>query len=271
MKTDPTIAGEVARARPLDLAGETLRQLRPLARQAAGELNRRELAALPGREREIARLGRTNPQAPDELEAMSRRLLTLADEIRDDALPDWNTPRRIRERSTRLLPDVGRLAEIADALREAVRPALEVAPPTRRRSAWPPSPIRSAPRPAAPAAAPAPGCGRELEHADVGRRRRYCGDACRQRARRARTGPAATAERGDGDGRARLREVLEGLPPDTRPVPSVAGYDELLSRTPSASPGTAAPGDGAADAGVQGRGTHGRPLTPRRIMVRGGP
>ncbi|MFC6883483.1 hypothetical protein [Actinomadura yumaensis] len=129
VQVDPTLTARDRCQRQFDLLSELFRQLRPIARQAECELERRRLADIPGTERQLARLGRTNPRAPDELEALSRRCPVVAREIRDAALPDWNTPRRIRERSARLLPSPEHLEEIAEQLRCAVRASLALAHP----------------------------------------------------------------------------------------------------------------------------------------------
>ncbi|WP_116025748.1 hypothetical protein [Thermomonospora umbrina] len=101
------------------------------------------------------------------------------------ASPHWNTPPRIRERSARPLTGPGRLEAIAAELRAAVRPALNLAHPD-------PEAVRLTALADQIAAPPGrgcagPGCTVELDHAGVSSRRRYCGDACRQRAHRART------------------------------------------------------------------------------------
>lgn len=244
LRVDPTLAAE-DRCRDLDVLDELMRQLKPLARQAQLEIERRRLVGLPGTERQIARLGRTNPLALDELDALSQRAVTLAEHIAGQALPDWNTPERIRERSARLLPSPERLEDIAAQLRYAVRTSLEL-----------PHPDPEAVRLAALADQIAlttqrrrercagPGCDRELDHARTGRPRRYCGAACRQRARRAaHTGQGAPPEERaskrahdltDNAAEDALQARLAALPPDTRPMPSVAAYDDLLQRRPRA-------------------------------------
>lgn len=121
IKTDPTLAER--EQRHIDVLCEVLRFVASLARQAASELERQRLA-LTGAD--IAHLGRTNPQAPEELDAMSQHCTVLAGQITAAVLPDWDTPRRWRELSTRRMPDGERLAEIADQLRRAVAAALDV-------------------------------------------------------------------------------------------------------------------------------------------------
>lgn len=128
LETDPTLA-ETDRCRGIDLLDELLRQIRSLSRQAENALEADRLAKLPGTERQIARLGRTNPLALEELDALSQRAVDIAREIRAEALPDWNTPRRIRERSTRLLPSPDRLEGIAEQLRDAARPSVSLSHP----------------------------------------------------------------------------------------------------------------------------------------------
>jgi hypothetical protein len=129
VKIDPTLPEPDRCRRQFDLLTELFRQLKPLARQVLVDAERRRLAAMPGTEQQIARLGRTNPRAADELDALSARCPMLAEEIREAALPDWDTPGRIRERSTRLLPSPGRLEEIAEELRYAVRNSLALSYP----------------------------------------------------------------------------------------------------------------------------------------------
>lgn len=103
LRVDPTLAAE-DRCRDLDVLDELLRQLKPLARQAQLKTERRRLASLPGTEQQTARAGTHQPLVLDELDALSQRTLTLAEHIAGQALPDSNTPERIRERSARLLP-----------------------------------------------------------------------------------------------------------------------------------------------------------------------
>lgn len=129
VQIDPTLPEPDRCRRQFDLLTELFRQLKPFARQVTVEAERRRLAALPGTDKQIARLGRTNPNASVELDALSARCPMLAGEIRDAAWPDWDTPRRIRERSTRLLPSAGRLEEIAEELRYAVRNSLALSHP----------------------------------------------------------------------------------------------------------------------------------------------
>lgn len=123
---DPTLVETDRELRDFDLLGEILRQLRPLARQAETELERRTLMSSPDSAEKVARLGRTARDAPDELDALSKRCVEIADRIRASALPDWNTPKRILERSERLLPSQWVLEDIADRLRRAVRASLDL-------------------------------------------------------------------------------------------------------------------------------------------------
>lgn len=125
---DPTLT-DMDRRRNIDLIHELLRQLKPLARQAEVTLKRKRLVTEGADPIEIARLGRTNPVAPEELEALSERCLKLATRVANSALPDWNTPQRIKERSARLLPPPWVLEEIVDELRHAVKPSLDLSHP----------------------------------------------------------------------------------------------------------------------------------------------
>ena len=125
VELDPTLRDH-DRSRDLDVCVEILRQLRPLARQAALTLEHGRLTEAGAPPQEIARIGRVNPLAPDELDALSERVVTLADQVAAAALPDWDTPWRIRERSARLLPGPDYLTRLADELADAVRPAAEL-------------------------------------------------------------------------------------------------------------------------------------------------
>jgi hypothetical protein len=245
--TDPTLPAPDRAGRALDVVAEILRQLHPLARQADKELQRRYQTSEHGPGHPAARR-RTRRTAPEEMEEMLQRLHALADEIAADAQPDWDAPARVRERSHRLLPPPGTLAYIADQLREAVRPSLELAwpdPQARRLAALA---DQISPPPGSSPRCAGPGCGRAMTAAATGRRRKYCGDACRKRAARARTATATASsdlEKLEAD-RADLRAVLDRLPPDTRPLPSVAAYDALLHRAvpaPTVPPGPAALGE----------------------------
>ena len=51
-----------------------------------------------------AHLGRTNPLAPEELDAVSQRCMVIAERITAAVLPDWDSPRRIRELSASRMP-----------------------------------------------------------------------------------------------------------------------------------------------------------------------
>ncbi|GAA4522599.1 hypothetical protein GCM10023191_102080 [Actinoallomurus oryzae] len=200
LDVDPTLVEPDRCLRDVDLVRELLRQLQPLARQAEVELERRRLAADPATAHQTGRLGRTNPHALEELEALSRRCVEIAERIAGAALPDWNTPQRIRERSERLLPSAAELEEIADRLRHAVRASLDL-----------PYPAPEAERLAALAdqitiatqgrrrRCAGPGCSHVLEPASTGRPRRYCGPTCRQRAHR--LVQPASGRAGDGDSR----------------------------------------------------------------------
>ncbi|KAA2247017.1 hypothetical protein F0L68_40445 [Solihabitans fulvus] len=125
---DPTLL-DYDRSRDLDVCAEILRQLQPLARQAALTLEHGRLTEAGASREEFARIGKINPLAPDELDALSERVVELAERAAAAALPDWNTPQRIRERSARLLPSPDFIASLADQLAEAVRPAAELPHP----------------------------------------------------------------------------------------------------------------------------------------------
>jgi hypothetical protein len=125
VENDPTLLDE-DRSRDLDVCAEILRQLRPLARQAALALEHGRLTKAGAPPEEFARIGKINPLAPDELDALSERVVVIAERAAAAALPDWNTPRRIRERSERLLPSPDFIERLADQLADAVRPAAEL-------------------------------------------------------------------------------------------------------------------------------------------------
>jgi hypothetical protein len=186
--TDPTLAER--QQRNLDLLYELLRRLAPLARQAAAELERQRLAAAGA---DTAHLGRRNPLAPEELDAVSGRCPVIAARIAAAVLPDWDSPRRVRELSASRLPRAHELAEIADRLRRAVAPALDLPHPAPEAVRLAALAELIAPRAAGGRRCAGPGCDRELEAAPTGRRRFYCGPACRQRARRSRLELAGTA------------------------------------------------------------------------------
>jgi hypothetical protein len=119
LAADPTLAER--QQRWLDVLEELLRRLTPLARQAASALERQRLDAAG---QDAGHLGRINPVAPEELDAVSRRCTELAATITAAVLPDWDSPQRIRELSSQRLPHPDVLADIADQLRRAVAPAL---------------------------------------------------------------------------------------------------------------------------------------------------
>lgn len=89
---DPTLL-DYDRSRDLDVCAEILRQFRPLARQAALTLEHGRLTEAGASREEFARIGKINPLAPDELDALSERVVELAERVAAAALPDWNTPR----------------------------------------------------------------------------------------------------------------------------------------------------------------------------------
>ncbi|MBN9747756.1 hypothetical protein DMP23_42840 [Amycolatopsis sp. A1MSW2902] len=125
VETNPTLL-DYGRDRDLYICAEILRQLRPLARQASLALEHARLTENSAPPEEFARIGKINPLAPDELDALSERAVERAEAVAAAALPDWNTPLRIRERSERLLPSPDYLTRIAKQLAEAVRPAAEL-------------------------------------------------------------------------------------------------------------------------------------------------
>lgn len=126
LEADPTTAERAQR--DLDLIGEILRRLAPLTRQAAKAIEREHLDDAVDADA-IARLGLINPDAPAEMQAIAGRLAELAERIPGQVLPDWDTPRRWRELSADRMPDPRELGSIADELRRAIAPALNVPHP----------------------------------------------------------------------------------------------------------------------------------------------
>ena len=124
LSTDPALAER--QQRWLDVLAELLRRLTPLARQAAAAIESEQLAAAGA---STAHLGRINPLAAEELDAVSARCPELAAQVAAEAWPDWDSPARIRSLSASRMPDERELAEIADRLRRAVAPALDLAYP----------------------------------------------------------------------------------------------------------------------------------------------
>jgi hypothetical protein len=105
---------------------EVLRRLTPLARQASAATESECLSAAGA---STAHLGRINPLAAQDLDAVSARCPELAAQVAAAAWPDWDTPLRIRELSASRMPEEHELAEIAGRLRRAVAPALDLAHP----------------------------------------------------------------------------------------------------------------------------------------------
>lgn len=118
---DPTLAER--QQRDLDVLAEILRRLTPLARQVVHHHDHQRLTAAGA---STVHLGRINPLAPEELDAVSERCTVLAERITAAVLTDWNTPLRIRELSSRRMPHESVLAEIAGTLRRAIAPALDL-------------------------------------------------------------------------------------------------------------------------------------------------
>jgi hypothetical protein len=124
LTADPTLAER--QERWLDVLGELLRRLSPLARQVWVAAECERLAAAG---KTTYHLGRINPQAAQELADVSARCQELAAQVAAAAWPDWESPARTRELSASRMPDERELAEIADRLRRAVAPALDLAHP----------------------------------------------------------------------------------------------------------------------------------------------
>jgi hypothetical protein len=118
---DPTLAER--QQRWLDVLAELLRRLTPLARQATAAIESERLATAG---ESSMHLGRINPLAAEELDAVSARCTELAAQVAAAAWPDWDSPARWRELSASRMPDEHELAEIADRLRRAVARALDL-------------------------------------------------------------------------------------------------------------------------------------------------
>jgi hypothetical protein len=124
LAADPTLAER--QQRWLDVLAELLRRLTPLARQAAAAIESERLSAAGA---STVHLGRINPLAAEELDAVSARCAELAAQVAAEAWPDWDTPLRWRELSASRMPDEHELTEIAERLRRAVASALDLAHP----------------------------------------------------------------------------------------------------------------------------------------------
>jgi hypothetical protein len=120
LSTDPTLAER--QRRRLDVLPMLLRRLISLARQATAAIESERLATAG---QSTAHLGLINTLAAEELDAASARCPVIASE----AWPDWNTERRILELSASRMPHEDELADIADRLRRAVAPALDLVHP----------------------------------------------------------------------------------------------------------------------------------------------
>lgn len=133
LNIDPTLVADERCRRQFDLLAELFRQLRPITRQAQEEVERRHLIeARPAlAEQMTPKYCQTAPDAPDNMEALSARAITVAEEIKAEAWPNWDEPHRIRERSVRRLPSEAELEEIADDLRRAVASAMRLPYPSR--------------------------------------------------------------------------------------------------------------------------------------------
>lgn len=186
LQVDPTLVDYERGGRDLAVLAELVRQLYPLARQAEMAIEHGRLVQDAAPLAERARLGKINPLAPEEFDALSAHLVDVAQRIADGAQPDWNTPARIRERSERRLPKPGLITELADQVLAAVRPALELdyPAPAAVRIAGLAEQLRSEAGQHVHRCT-APGCEHPLQAAATGRPRLYCGATCRQRARRA--------------------------------------------------------------------------------------
>ncbi|RCV49741.1 hypothetical protein DEF23_17295 [Marinitenerispora sediminis] len=195
----------------LDLLGELARQARPVGGQVLVAERWEALGAEPdarARERGRNRLGRVNHQAPREFAQLVARVRETAERVAVLAYDDPPTPEQRAHLLADLMPSEGDLGRVASRLRAAaaalhqdLAEVLDVggdgAPADARRLSAAARRIEALaaevdPGPAAPPVV-CGGCGQPLPAVPAGgagRPRRYCGDACRQRAHRAarRTG-----------------------------------------------------------------------------------
>jgi hypothetical protein len=181
LSADPTLAER--QARWLYVLSELMRRLGPLARQASVALESDRLAAAGA---STAHLGLVNSAAVEELDHVSVRCTELAGQVTSAAWADWDSPGRGLELSVSRLPEARDLAQIADMLRHAVAPALDLPYPAPEAIRLAALAEQIAPRAAGERPCAGPGCDRQIATAMVGRRRVYCGATCRQRARRSR-------------------------------------------------------------------------------------
>jgi hypothetical protein len=121
---DPTVAERCMRE--IDVLAEILRRLAPFARQVINVLEHQRLTAAG---QSTAHLGRVNPDAPEELDAVSQRCAVYAARVTAQVWPDWNTPDRVRELSRLRMPGEDTLATIADSLRATVAASLALPHP----------------------------------------------------------------------------------------------------------------------------------------------
>ncbi|WP_150255324.1 hypothetical protein [Nocardiopsis deserti] len=132
LEEDPALCLDPQTLRCVDLVAELVRQLGPLTRQAAlvAEAERLEQdtgLTEPERRRALARLGKLNPTAPDQVEELAERAEEIAAELRAQAAPGRGTPER-RRALARARLDRRALAEAAALLRYAVRDAAAIVP-----------------------------------------------------------------------------------------------------------------------------------------------
>lgn len=190
LEEDPALCLDPQTPRRVDLVAELVRQLIPLTRQAAlvAEAERLEQDAGltgPERRRALARLGKLNPTAPDQVEYLAGRAEEITAQLVAQAAPGRDIPERRRALAGARL-DRRALTEAAELLRYAVADAAAIDPdlPQVRSVLAAAAAAEQATTPAG-ARCTAPGCEMPLPPAEPGRERRYCSPPCRTRARRA--------------------------------------------------------------------------------------
>lgn len=133
LEVDPTLLAAERRLRDFDMLYELLRQLRPLARQADAELQRRTTGGGTANRR-------YNYTAPEELAVLGKRASEIAQQIAVSAWPDWNTPAAFGSaRRLSCPPPRTWLTSPSNCVPSLLTPSPCPTRP-RKRSAWPPSP-----------------------------------------------------------------------------------------------------------------------------------
>lgn len=191
LEADPTLVLSPEGQRQLDLIAELNRQLKPLGRQAALARFARRLRQDPDitedqRERGLNRLGKLNPDAETQHQALLGRAEELVAAFEERVNPVWDQGEHRRRLARYLLPGPETTTKATDWVRYLVEAALAVDPelPEAHQVLAAADQIEQLLGAVVPTCA-APGCEGPLPSADPGRERRYCSAPCRTRARRA--------------------------------------------------------------------------------------